>query len=67
MSWPARVGERPVLAPAGHAAVDEARVAREADVGAEAEPLHHAGAETLDEHVGALDQAQGGLDAARRA
>ncbi len=48
--------ERPVLAPAGHAAVDEPRVAREADVGAEPEPLHHAGPEALDQRVGLLDQ-----------
>ena len=50
------VGVRAVLAPAGHAAVDEPRVAGEADVGAEAEALGHAGPEALDERVGLLDE-----------
>ena len=50
------VGERPGLAPAGDAAEDELRVAGEADVGAEAEPLHHAGPKPLDDRVGAGDQ-----------
>ena len=58
-----RVRERTVLAPSGHAPVDEARVAREARVGPEPEPLGHARAEPLDERVGLLDQAQHGLDA----
>ena len=47
------LGERTVLAPAGHAAVDEARVARVHGVGPEAEALHHAGPEALDQRVGA--------------
>ena len=38
-----RLRQRPVLAPAGHPAVDEPRVAGEAPVGAEAEPLGHPG------------------------
>ena len=42
---------RAALAEARHAAVDEARILREADVGAEPEPLHHAGTEALGEHV----------------
>ena len=50
--------ERPVLAPAGHPPVDEARVAGEALVGPDAEALHHARAEALDERVGALDQVE---------
>ena len=50
------VGQGPVLAPARHARVDEARVALEADVGAETQPLHYARAEALDQHVGLLDQ-----------
>ena len=58
MSWPARLRQRAVLAPAGHAAVDQPRVARRQHLGAEAEPLHHAGPKALDQHVGALDQAQ---------
>ena len=40
VAGPRRV--RAVLAPAGHAAVDELRVAGEHRVGAEAEALHHA-------------------------
>ena len=54
---------RAVLAPAGHAAVDELRVAGEAHVGAEAEPLGDAGPEALDERVGLLDEPQHRLDA----
>ena len=55
-------GERSVLAPAGHAGVDEPRVAGRAGVGPEAQPLRHTGAEALDEHVGHLRQAQRRLD-----
>ena len=51
------------LAPPGHAAVDEGRVAGEAVVGADPEALGHAGAEALEEHVGTLHEAQHGLDA----
>ena len=49
MSWPATVRHRAVLAVAGHPAVDQARIARERDVGAEAEALHDAGPEALDQ------------------
>ena len=48
------VGERPFLTPAGHAAVDEARVAVERDVRADAEPFGDAGPEALDQHVRGL-------------
>ena len=54
---------RTVLAPAGHAAVDELRVAGEADVGTEAEALGHARPVALDQRVGLLDQPQHQLDA----
>ena len=54
---------RAVLAPTGHAAVHEARVAGEADVGADAEPLRHAGPESLGQRIGALDEPQHRLDA----
>ena len=47
---------RPVLSPAGHASVDQAAVPGEAGVGPEAQSLGHAGAETLDQPVGLLDQ-----------
>jgi hypothetical protein len=57
---PGRLAPRPVLAPAGHPAIDQRRVARPAVVGTEAEPLDDARAHALDEHVGALDQIQHG-------
>ena len=66
MSWPARAAQRPVLAPPGHPSVDELRVAGEALVGTEAEPLGDPGAEALDEGVGARDQLEGEVDAGRR-
>ena len=50
--------QRPVLAPAGHAAVDQPRIAREQRVGPEAQPLHHAGPEALDQRVGARRRAR---------
>lgn len=55
---PGGVGQRAVLAPAGHPAVDELRVAGVAVGRADAEPLGDPGAEALDEHVGALDQVE---------
>ena len=54
-----RVGA--LLAPPGHAPVDEAGIARQADVGAEAEPLHHPRPEALEQRVGLLDQPEHGL------
>ena len=51
------------LAPAGHASVDDLRVALEADVRAQTEALHHAGAEALEEGVCAFDQLERDLDA----
>ena len=54
---------RAVLAPAGHAAVDELRVPGEAVVGTEPEPLGDAGAVALDQRVGLLDEPQHRLDA----
>jgi len=50
--------QRALLAPAGHAAVDEARVALERDVGPEAKALHHLRAEAFDQHVGGGDQVE---------
>ena len=46
-------GERAVLAPAGHARVDEPRVAGAARVGTDAESLGDAGPEPFEQHVGA--------------
>ena len=56
---------RTVLAPPGHAAVHELRVAREAVVGTEAEPLGHARAVALDQRVGLLDEPQHRFDTFR--
>lgn len=55
---PGALGQRAVLAPAGHPAVDELRVAGEAGVGADAEPFGHSGAVALDEDVGAFGQVE---------
>ena len=57
------VRHRAVLAPPGHPSVDEARVAGEAGVGTDAEPLGDARPEPLEERVGRLDEPQHGLDA----
>ena len=57
------LGVRAVLAPPGHAPVDELRVAGEAVVGADAEPLGDAGPEALHDDVGLLDQREHRLDA----
>jgi hypothetical protein len=56
---PRRMGQRAVLAPARHAAVDQARVARQAGIGPQAQALHHAGPESLDQQVGACRQVHG--------
>ncbi len=57
-----RLRERPVLAETGHPPVDELRVQRQAFVRAEAQPLHRAGPEALDKHVGLRDQLAGQRD-----
>ncbi|OEV23531.1 hypothetical protein AN220_24090 [Streptomyces nanshensis] len=51
-------GQRSVLAPAGHPAVDQPGVAGQADIGADAEAFGDAGPEPLHEHVGAFDQGE---------
>ncbi len=55
---PGGVGERALLAPAGHPPVDELRVEGVARGGADAEPLGDPGAEALDQDVGALDEVE---------
>jgi hypothetical protein len=52
--------QRPLLPPAGHAPVHQARVPPEADLGPEPQPLHHARPEALQQCVGPIDQAQHG-------
>ena len=49
---------RTLAAPTGAARVDDVRLALLDVFVAEAEPVHHAGAEVLDHHVGLLDQRQ---------
>ena len=49
---PCSVGERAVLSPAGHACIDEARVEAQELVRPQPQPLHHAGTEALDQHIG---------------
>jgi len=50
--------QRPVLPPAGHAPIDETRIARQAHIRPQPQPLHHAGAKPLLQPVGFLHQAQ---------
>ncbi len=50
--------KRTVLPPAGHAAIDEPRIAPGAVGGAKAQALHHARPIALDQRVGRLDQRQ---------
>lgn len=57
---PGALGQRSLLAPAGHPAVDELRIAGQAGVGAHAEAFRDAGAVALDEDVGAFDEVQDG-------
>ena len=61
---PGPLGQRPLLAPAGHPRVDQPRVAGQHLVGTEAEPLQDAGPQTLDQHVGVVEQAEQDLAAA---
>jgi hypothetical protein len=59
--------QRPLLAEAGHAPVDQARVARLAFGRAETHALGRAGAKTLQQHIGRVRQAQHGLAPGRLA
>ena len=63
---PRRLGVGAGLPPAGHAAEDELGIAGQHRLGAEPQPLHHAGAEAFDQGVRAFQQAQAGLDGLRR-
>jgi hypothetical protein len=62
---PGARGERAVLAPTGHPAVHQARVAVEAVGGADSEAFRHPWPVALDERVGPLHQAEHDL-ASRR-
>jgi hypothetical protein len=57
------VGQRPFLAPAGHASVDQARIAFETNFGTETEAFHHTRSKAFDDHVGLIDESQYDLDA----
>src|SRR5581483_2323234 len=59
------VAARPAVAVAGHADVDQAGVLRTEALVAQAQPLHHAGAEVLDRDVGGAGQPAGEVDAPR--
>ena len=58
-------GKRSILSPSGHASVDQPRIARQAFVRPESEPLHHAGAHRINQRVGVLDQTQNRFDTLR--
>ena len=60
---PGGLRQRPLLSPAGHAAVDQPRIVAEQHVRSEPEPLHHAGAEALDQPVGVAGKLAHLLDA----
>ena len=60
-----RVRECAGLAPAGHAAINELRIAREHDIRPEAVAFHHAGAEAFDQAVRFFQQFQRGFDVGR--
>ncbi|MCY1519488.1 hypothetical protein D9M68_542410 [compost metagenome] len=53
-----RGSQRTALPPAGHAPVDQLRIARQADIRTEPQALHDARAEALDQHIGTVDQLQ---------
>ena len=55
---PGAGSEWSTLSPAGHAAIDQARVGLQADLRAKAQALHHAGAEPFEQHIGFGDHAQ---------
>jgi hypothetical protein len=57
--------QRPGLAPAGHPAVHEPRVARPHRVGTDAEPLGDTGAVALDQHVGTRHEGEHDLHGRR--
>ena len=49
---PRGLRQRTFLSPTGHAGIDEARIGFEHGIRAKAQPLHHPGAVTFDQHVG---------------
>jgi hypothetical protein len=63
---PGRARQRASLTETRHAANHQARVPGVADIRAQAQTFQHAGAETFDQHVGAVQQAQRGVAPGRR-
>ncbi len=59
---PGHRGHGAVLAPSGHASVDQPTVPGEAGLGPDAQPLGHTRPEALDQAVGLLDQVEDELD-----
>ena len=57
--------QRSRLSPAGHAAVDEGRVASETFLGSQAEAFGHSGPVTFDQDVGGGCEAENHLDSRR--
>lgn len=62
---PGRVGERSGLSPSSHPAVDESRIPFQALFWTNPEPFHDAGAESLEENIGAVDEGQEHCDVIR--
>src|SRR5690606_2581555 len=60
---PRGMRQRTVLPPAGHAAIDQPRVALHTNLGSQAEPLHDPGPERIDDRIGLPGEPQYGLDA----
>src|SRR5665213_4434980 len=56
------IGERTGLSPTRHTAIDQLRIALQADVRAETKPFHNAGTEPFDQRVRVFDQLQRSLD-----
>ena len=52
------LSEWAILAEAGHASVDHARIAFAHNVGADAQPFAHARPKRIDEDVGLIEQAE---------
>ena len=59
------LGVGPELAPAGHPAIDQLRIALQGHVRTETQALHHPRPEALEGGVGLLDQLQADLDGGR--
>jgi hypothetical protein len=57
--------ERPFLPPAGHAAIDKTRLARQTGFRPQSEAFHDAGTKALDQHVGAGNDVERRLPAGK--